>query len=482
LATSRAHSMDKVIASLHRHVRQALERSGLTDGKRLVVAVSGGPDSLALLYALHHLRGELGLELHGAHLDHGLRGEASRADARFVAETFRSLGVPFTVEDADVASFRRERGLSLEDAAREVRYAFLFRVAADQQADAIALGHTSDDQAETVLLHLIRGSGLAGLRGMEPATRRALAGHETILARPLLEVSRRETAAYCRAMGLEPRLDESNLSPELGRNRLRLELLPILKRYNPAVRDALARLSRSVAQDLAFIEAQVEAEWDRVARFSDKSLELDRNAFARLPPAIQSHMLRRAVLSVKGDLEDVEQNHIADMVRLMAGPAGKSLDLPGGIRFSVGYAEAMLTPTSRGDLCPLPPLEGEHPLNIPGETTLPGWRVSARLIPLPARGEGEASYTAILDYTSLGGRLWVRPRRPGDRFQPLGMAQPKRLQDFMVDSRIPRAWRDRVPLVVSPRGIVWVVGWRIAEWARVKDEEGLKLELRFIQR
>ena len=481
---------NRVVSAFHRRVRAALEQSGPAAGKSLVVAVSGGPDSMALLHALCHLRRDLGLELHGAHLDHGLRGDASEADARFVAETFRRLGIAFTLEQSDVPSFRRKHRLSLEQAAREVRYAFLGRVALEQHADAIALGHTADDQAETVLMHILRGSGLAGLRGMETASRRVLSGKETVLLRPLLLVSREETAEYCRALGLEPRLDESNLSLEPKRNRIRTQLLPLLKGYNPAVGDALLRLSRSASRDLEYMEGEVDGVWADTVSHLDGGVAVDRDAFSRLAPAIRSHLLRRAVTEGKGGPEDIEQSHVDAMARLMAGPAGRSLDLPGGLRFSVSYAQATLTSSER-DQCPLPALDGEHALKVPGKSLLAGWRIEAHVLDRRrdeetssfsqgALEESPAVHTAVLDYGALGGQLRVRPRRPGDRFQPLGMSQAKKLQDFMVDSKIPRPWRDRVPLVVSPTGIVWVVGWRIAEWARVRDDTHRQLELRFI--
>ncbi len=475
----------QAIARLERRVRSALERSGLAGGKLLVVAVSGGPDSLALLHALHRLEADLGLRLHGAHLDHRLRGRASEEDALFVAGTFRGLGIPATVEAADVAAYRRQHRLSLEQAARQVRYAFLARVASEQGADAVALGHTADDQAETVLLHLVRGSGLAGLRGMAPLSRHVFDGRSVVLARPMLEVTRKETLAYCQALGLSPRQDESNLYADVARNRVRLQLVPLLQQFNPAIRDALLRLSRSVARDLVHLEAEVERVWPGVVARQGDMLTLDRAAFSALDPAIQGHLLRRAVLEVKGDLEGMEQVHLEDMARLMAGPAGTSLDLPGGLSFAVSYGRATLArPGEEG--CPLPPLEGQHRLQVPGETIIPGWRVTVRQA---RRGEGAGVPSALacapdgtfarFDYEAMRGELWVRPRRPGDRFQPLGMAESKKLQDFMVDARVPRPWRDRVPLLVTPRGIAWVVGWRIAQWARVTEATSRELQVEF---
>ena len=251
-------SGNSVVLSVHARVRTALERSG-TAGRSLVVAVSGGPDSLALLHALVAVRDRLNLRLHGAHLDHGLRGAASASDAEFAGRTFRRLGVPCTVERADVGAFRTAHRVSLEVAAREVRYAFLARVASGQRAEAVVLGHTADDQVETVLMHLVRGSGLTGLRGMEAVSRREIAGVETTLLRPLLSMSREETVEYCRASGLRPRLDESNLSGEMTRNRIRSDLLPLLETFNPAIRDAIIRLSRTAGRDLELLESATDA-------------------------------------------------------------------------------------------------------------------------------------------------------------------------------------------------------------------------------
>ena len=504
--------MDKAVTQLDRHVSSALLGWGLTGGAHLVVAVSGGPDSLALLFSLFRLKGELGLDLHGAHLDHGLRGEASEADAQFVAQMFRRLGIDFTSERADVPTYRKSRRLSLEEAARQVRYDFLARVAAERRADAIALGHTSDDQAETVLMHIMRGSGLTGLRGMDPSTFRTINAVKVRLVRPLLRSSRGDTVGYCRALGLKPRLDESNLSTEHNRNRVRIELLPVLEQYNPAVRDALIRLSRSAAEGVEYLDSRLDALWQEAVRQGEGYIALKKDVFNRLEPAMQAHLLRRAVTRVKGDLNELKQVHVDDMARLMDGPAGRILHLPGGVRFSVGYAEGAIA-LFEGDACPLPPLNGEHQLNIPGETLVCGWRVTATLVatspseafgrplidgePLSkqhrnegngetagadlALGYGASRLAAHLRYEAVGRSLSLRSRRPGDRFQPLGMAGQKKLQDFMVDAKIPRQWRDRVPLVISPRGVVWVAGWRIADWARLGTEDSAGLELRLVR-
>ena len=476
------------IARIHRRVGDALDQSGVESGSRLIVAVSGGPDSLALVHALWRIGKDRDLRLHGAHLDHGLRGRSSDADAAFVAQTFEGLGIPYTLERADVDAMRLRERLSLEDAARRVRHGLFARVADEQGAEAVALGHTRDDQAETVLMHLVRGSGLTGLRGMAHASQINVAGRKLRLLRPLLRVTRRETAEYCRAIGVEPRLDESNLSLQPTRNRVRLELLPLMEKMNPAVKESLARLSRSVAVDLDFLEGEVDSAVESTVSARDGIVSIDRKEIFGYHPSVQNHLVRRAVLLAKDDLTDLRQSHVQEMLRLMSGPAGTALDLPGGLRFAVLYRVATLGPRDRMS-CPLPPIPGQASLQVPGETSLGGWRVTTRLVgsSTPPTGQGPDDarrptgprFAETFDLDSLDGELLIRARAPGDRFQPLGMAHSKKLQDFMVDGRIPREWRDSVPLVVSPRGIAWVVGWRVADWARARDdtESALSIEV-----
>ena len=476
---------DSVVDRVHREVEAAL-RGPAAGASSLVVAVSGGPDSMALLHALLHLRGPLGLSLRGAHLDHGLRGDAGAADAAFVAGTFDDAGAPCVVETADVGAYRAAHRLSPEQAAREVRYAFLARVYREHGADAVALGHTANDQVETILMHILRGSGLTGLRGMAASSARPVDGAPVRFARPLLGVPRADTEAYCDAIGLRPRTDESNRSPEFTRNRIRTELLPLLEELNPTVRDALLRLSAAAARELAWLDAEADQVWADAAEVRDDSVVLDRRAVGQLPAALGTHLLRRAVGAVKGDLEGVHMRHVDDMTRLLGGPAGRAIDLPGDLRFHVGYDDAVVA-RADADLCPLPHLEGEHPLAIPGETRAGGWLVSARLVDRPSdhalrlsgEGRGKAFHSPVarLSPGALDGRLALRTRRPGDRFHPLGAPGSKKLKDFMGDAKVPAAWRDRVPLLVAPRGIAWVAGYRIAEWCRVTPEDPQVVEI-----
>jgi len=462
--------------SLEARVLQLLEREGVVEaGETLLVGVSGGPDSVCLLHVLSELRQTLGVRLHVAHLDHMLRGVDSAADALYVSRLAERLGVPATVQTRDVETYRKEKRLSLEQAAREVRYDFYCDAAQSVGARRIALGHTEDDQVETILMHVMRGTGLTGLRGMRPVTRWQGRGGTLWLLRPLLEITRVETEEYCRAHGLEPRRDMSNYSPAFLRNRIRHEVIPLLQSCDRSIAGALLRTARAAADDLSFLDGQVTAAWGEVVTVQPNGILLNTSGLLSLHPSLQRHLLRRVLGEILGDLADIHAVHIEVMMDALTKQAGKKLTLPRGLAFLVGYKTCLVT--RKGDeVCPLPPLEGEHPLNVPGDTVVAGWTARARITTPGSLAEG---FKACLDFDRVGADLAVRGRRAGDRFQPLGMAEPKKLQDFMVDAKVPREWRDRVPLVCSTYGVVWVVGWRIAEWVKVTDATKQVLCLEF---
>ena len=451
----------------------------LVSGRQpLVVAVSGGADSVCLLHVLVELRETLGLKLHVAHLDHRLRGEASAADARYVADLACQLEVPATIEARDVTSYQSAHRLSPEEAAREVRYTFLAGVAASIGADRVAVGHTVDDHIETILMHLVRGAGTRGLRGL-PSSGRCPAGNKSLtVIRPLLMVSRAETEDYCRQYRLTPRIDASNLSLTPLRNRIRRELVPLLRGYNPQVKEALLRAARIAADDLAFLEKEADRKWRNIAREEENAVTLDRKKFLRLPVALQRQLLRMSIEKLLGSLKDIETRHIEGLLASLRKPAGRKISLPAGLQFTLEYDRYLLS-ASPAALSPFPPFSGEFTLKVPGETRIPGWQVVAAIVDPEEVNDSDSGFTAYFDYGKTGGRLTVRNRRAGDRFQPLGMSRTKKLGIFMIDSRIPGAWRGRVPIVCSPGHIIWVVGCRLDERAKVTAGTGRVLRLEF---
>ena len=469
-------------ATLLDTVRRSIAANDLT-GASMVVAFSGGPDSTTLLHSLHSLKDTLSLELHAAHLDHGLRPESSEADADFARKIAWSLRVPLTTERADTHALRAECGLSVEEAARRVRYEFLSRVASKYGADCVALGHTLDDQVETVLLNVIRGAGLDGLSAMQAISSREIGAGRVTLFRPLLSVGKSEILAYCAANDLDPRLDESNLSTEFTRNRIRLDLMPKLEQYNPSIRTALVRLASSASMDLDFIRKEVErAARDIVAVDSDGAA-IERARFSQLHPALGYHLLRYAVEIVKGDTNDLELQHVSQMFDMMSGASGKSMNLPGGLCFHVDYHFAHVRRADALD-SPVPAMDGASiELRVPGSVTKGKWIVSSRFVENGSKSiespKDDSRLSERFDADAIGDIPLLRTRKAGDTFQPLGLGSEKKLKDFMIDAHIPRRWRDSVPLVESRGRIAWVVGWRIADWAKISPRTRRVLEIRF---
>ncbi|MCA9971462.1 MAG: tRNA lysidine(34) synthetase TilS, partial [Anaerolineales bacterium] len=365
----------------------ALARDRPFSHSPLVVGVSGGPDSLALLHLLHRLLPANRLVV--AHLDHGLRPEAA-ADARFVAETAAAWGMACVIQAVDVAALAAQQQLSLEAAGRQARYAFFARVAQQAGAEMVAVGHNADDQAETVLMHLIRGAGPAGLRGMQPVS--PLVGVLGVwLLRPLLNAPRAAIDAYCHAHDLQPRHDLTNQDPRFFRNRIRHELLPLLESYNPGIHSGLLQLASILTAEDALLQAQQLEAWQTllVARGADW-LRLDRSGWRALPVALQRRLLRHAVAQLRPDVSDVPFDAV-EQARLLAESAdtGAASVLPGGLVLRVAYETIFI---GGGDpvLAPGPQLEDEaRRLPIPGVLTLAnGWQL--RAAPAAEAGLGSA--------------------------------------------------------------------------------------------
>ncbi len=483
-------------ATLEQRVLRFIREQHLVSGQqKLVVAVSGGPDSVCLFHILVNLREELGITLHVAHLNHQLRGAESEADARYVADLARRLNTPATIEQRDVKAYQARQRLSLEEAAREVRYTFLAQVADSIGADRAAVGHTVDDHIETILMHLIRGTGTRGLRGLQPSSQWQSVGNSLTIIRPLLQISRQETEGYCQQHQLVPRFDASNLSLSPLRNRIRQQLLPLLQSYNPQVAEALLRTAHIATDDLAFLDKEISRLWGKVAQEQENTIILDKERFGQLPPALKRHLLRASIEKLIGNLKDIETRHIEEIMATLNKPAGKRISLPEGLTFLVEYDKYLLG-SDPAALSPFPILEAKFALKIPGETQLPGWCIEATIIDqkeavkkdedlTPSRGSVKGvrlidnDFIAYFDLDKAGNKLTVRTRKPGDRFQPLGMSQPKKLNEFMIDSKIPQAWRERIPVVCSPKHILWVVGWRIDEQAKVTQDTRQVLCLEF---
>jgi tRNA(Ile)-lysidine synthase len=455
------------------------------DNKPLLLAVSGGPDSVCLLHILRQLRDELNLNLSVVHLNHQLRGEESAADARYVMELARRLNIPAIIESRNVLSYKTKYRLSLEEAARDVRYSFFAEVAAKIGTDRVVVGHTQDDHIETILMHIIRGSGTRGLRGLQPVSRWQMGGNAITVVRPLLTITRAETQAYCRANHLEPRTDATNESLAPLRNKVRMQLVPLLKEYNPRTAEALLRTAKIAADEIDFIAKLGEIAWVSNVKIKNNTAIINKEWLTGAPPAIQRHLLRQAIEQLVGNLRDVEAHHIEDMLAALGKPAGKIIQLPYNLVFVVEY-DNYLIGIDPAALSPFPHFEGEFKLNVPGKTSIGGWTVKTEILNRKSIGKipltplsKKQQFTAYLDFDKVKENLTVRTYRTGDRFQPLGMGEPKKLGIFMIDARIPHAWRSRIPLVCAGEQIVWVVGYRLDERVKVTEEMERELKVEF---
>jgi tRNA(Ile)-lysidine synthase len=463
------------MTSLAGRVMATLQRRRLCDaGARVIAAVSGGADSVALAHLLMELSAGGRLQLVGiAHLDHRLRGAESDRDAAFCAALSQNLRVPFDVEQISVSEQAVRTGRSIEDAARQVRYAFLERARVRLGADMIAVGHTRDDQAETVLLRLLRGAGIEGLGAIRPRRQHVI--------RPLIDLRHAALVRYLEARGLPWVEDSSNADLQFLRNRVRHELLPWLRAHvSPAVVNLLARTSDLARDDEALLTA-LAAERFAAVRQGDAAggrVELDAAGLAEEPPAIARRIVRQALREVASKAPSFA--HVGAVLRLVEGGRPGSVTLPG--------CHAKLSPgrgvLSIGDV-PAESAPGgwTHPLPVPGSIELPEARGRMHASTVPQRDGADMSgrgASVMVPAALVPPGLLVRCWAPGDRLRPLGLSGRKKVQDLFVDRKVPYAERHRVPVVTLPDGrIIWVAGHALSEEFRVTTATSAVVVLNF---
>jgi len=435
---------------------------------RIGVAVSGGVDSAVLLDVLASLREELHIDLTVLHLNHGMRGEEARRDQRFVRTLSEQYTLPYVDKEVDCPRYREEYSLSPEAAARELRYRFFEEAIEGHDLDKVAIGLTADDQAETVLMRIIRGGGARGLKGIPPVRGRYI--------RPLIEVWHEELLAYARRQGLQFVQDSSNLKKDYLRNRLRHDLLPALEEYNPLIKERLLHLAQMLGEDEGYLQGLTDEVTKRIVT-GDEECSIPLSEFLCLPQALQSRVLQRAFagLSSGGVLEYPHVKGIKDLIQ--GGGGSKRIALPAGYWARRVYDTLILGQEAEraGGL-----VEAID-LAVPGRTRLEGLGVELEAVITEGNPDPPADpRTAYLDYHRLTFPLRARSYRPGDRFIPLGMEGHKKLKAFFIDLKIPREERAKIPLVISGDSICWVGGWRIDERFKIgKDtRKVLKLTLK----
>ena len=450
-------------------VRSFVQRySLLAHSQQLVIGVSGGPDSLTLLHLLTRLRAEYDLQLRAAHLNHQLRSEAD-ADSDFVARVAASWNVPCTVERVNVESFARENKLSIEEAGRRARYEFFSRL-----GNVVAVAHNADDQAETVLMHFLRGSGVGGLRGMLPKTSNPWAVNSSQwIIRPLLNITRKEIEAYCLQHNLQPRIDSTNTDTTYFRNRLRHELLPTLETYNPNIREILCRVAEVTSGDYDLLRGVIQTAWDAAAISPTDSdlVAFDLAKWRAMPLALQRALLRQAVQQLRSDTRDVDFVPIDNAARwIMSAQSGQTADLLAGL--CVRVSGSLLKVCEWQTLSLRSPISLQVPLSLNEVIRFDEWQITATILDSWLLEEIESNAdSSVAHLDGSFDSLILRARRAGDRFEPLGMnGKTIKLSDFMINQKIPLEDRERLPILVDGGSVLWVCGYRLSGRAKVSRQ------------
>lgn len=435
----------------------------LSAGDSVLVGFSGGPDSSCLLSVLHTLKDTYRLDIHALYVNHNLRPDEVPAEVAFCRSLCDKLGIAFLQRSIDVSSFSKERRVNRHEAARELRYQAFQDAALEVKAGRIALAHTADDQAETFIMRLTRGSGPAGLAGI-PVKR----GN---IIRPLIDIERGRIEEFLRHRDIVPVTDSSNLNEDYFRNMVRMSVMPVLKRSNPNLVHSLCHTMAILREEERFFEVLVTKTLMKlISRKTDRRIELFLSPMEAMETVILRRVLRRAIHETEG-LRGIGFGHIEDIIGLIRqGTAGNRITLPGDIRVIREYS--LLVITSEG-----PHRITEYELAVPGEAVIVGAGLVLTATFEQSTGQcGDGRTGILLDADSMKLPLAVRPRRPGDRFHPMGFGGTRKVQDFFVDLKVPRDERDSVPIVTSGDDIVWIAGYRADD--RFKITEHTKKFLR----
>ncbi|MBI5182257.1 MAG: tRNA lysidine(34) synthetase TilS [Nitrospirae bacterium] len=458
-------------AALINKAKGTIDRySMLKKGDVVLAAVSGGPDSVCALEILNRLKDEYGLKLHVAHLNHKFRKEADK-EAEFVRKLSEKKGIASTIEAIDVKGYCIKKGLSKQEGAREVRYDFLRKTADKIGAAKIVIGHTADDQAETFLMRLIRGSGALGLSGIPPVRGKII--------RPLIEIRKSEALGFLKENDIRYVKDPTNIKPVYLRNKIRLELLPLLaKKYNSNIASTLCREADILREDESFLNGIADAILKEMVTVQEKdSITLNYLRFNGLHPAIKKRVIRRAIVELTGGLKRISYLHIISAIDAIKN-TGKGVDLPDDIRIERDY-NSLIVRTGEAESAGI---QEAVQLEMPGITEVPYFNIKVEAIINNRAAVSKKADTALFDPDKTSLPLFIRGRREGDYFYPAGMKGRKKLKEFLIDHKIPRADRDKIPILINKNNdILWIMGLRMDERFKAREDTKRKLIVKVIR-
>lgn len=445
-----------------------LQFNMIRSGDKVIVAVSGGPDSMCLLDILLSLRESLNISIFAAHVNHCLRGLEADLDEQYVREYCMKNNIEFFSKSINIEELAKSKGVSCETCGREERYAFFKELLIKLNADKVALAHNANDRAETTLMRIMRGTGVEGLLGIKPI-------RDCIYIRPIINVYRDEIEAYCLEKNLNPRIDKTNLQAIFTRNKIRLELIPYIKKnFNEDFMEAINRLSENAYEDNSYLEKIVQGKYKT---YCDKTKEkvIIYNIAFKEPMAILSRIIRKAIEDLKGDTENIEKVHINNIIKLQQKDTGLSTILPSKINAYNDYGNIVLSLYKEQSI-----KEGnkEYDLNL-GKNYIKDLNLSVCLKLLDSSNnmlfKGN-QYTKYFDY-NVDSEVKLRFRREGDKFTPFGMKGSKKLKDFFIDLKISREERDKTILITFGDEIAWVFPYRTSEKFRISKESKRVLQI-----
>lgn len=438
----------------------------ISAGDSILVGVSGGADSLALLYFLKSQSATYGITLAAAHLHHGLRGDEADHDAKVVEEFCHSLSIPLFTRRVDVREIAAKKKMTLEEAGRTARYAFFKEIVREHGFSKIALGHHMNDQAETVMMRLIRGTGIGGAAGIRPVSQR----DDMLLIRPLLSVSKEEILSYCHVEGIIYCTDSTNLEVDAVRNQLRLEIIPKLEAINPGVQQHLSEFAALAAEYEAVAEHDVDELERNIFQANQRGVTADIKALNDIPAVLQYMLIRRGIARARGSLKDIGQKHIAAIEhQLSKDQTTWKIDLPGVvIRRNYKMLHIEKSGLQQVTFGCYPVYPGQD-LYLPDE----GFIVHTAILnknSLKNVKESKNHSEKYFDYGKIRGKLYIRGRRPGDYFKPVGQNGRKKIKDYLIDRKVDRERRDRIPMLAEGERILWIFGYAIDREYRVDTQ------------
>ncbi len=463
-----------MMASVIEDVRRTVEKYGmLQSGDKVVVGVSGGPDSICLLHVLKGLAEVYGITLYAAHLNHMFRGKAAEEDAVYVEQICRDWGIQAFIETYDVPAYAKRAGLSPEEAGREMRYKLFYQVSEAVGSSKIAVAQNQNDHVETVLMRFMRGSGIEGLKGIEPV-------RDNII-RPLIGISRDRIEAYCREAGLEPRTDLTNLEPVFVRNRIRLELLPYLaKHFNPNIMMALTRFSDLVKEENDYLESQAGYIFAQIAESGPDRIIYKQADLLKQHTALQRRLIRIGIEKLSKGLQSFEFKHVEGVLALLEQSTGAALMLPKGLKAYISYGRLILAKdVEMADKKCYYKLKYDCSNEMAAGNAL---LVVERRNRSEVDGISKDKHTILIDEAKIHHGLVLRCRQQGDVFSPFGMMGSKKLKEYFIDEKVPREERDAVPLIADGSEVVWIVGRRFSEKYKITDKTQKIIIIKYVGR